>query len=56
LNKEFSFSTSKNKSDLQKVLKVQFTTPLELGLNLILQKETHNIEGKKIENGARNFN
>jgi len=37
LNQEFSFSTSRTNQICEKFLKVQFTAPLELGLNLILQ-------------------
>jgi len=37
LNQEFSFSTSRTNQICEKFLKVQFTPPLELSLNLILQ-------------------
>ena len=37
LNQEFSFSTWRTFYICEKILKVQFTHPLELGLNLILQ-------------------
>jgi len=37
LNKEFLFSTSRKNQICEKFLKVQFTPPLELGLNLVLQ-------------------
>jgi len=36
LNKGFSFSTSRTNQICEKFLKVQFSPPLELGLNLIL--------------------
>ena len=39
LNQEFSFSTSRTNQICEKILKVQFTPPLELGLNLILHLE-----------------
>jgi len=36
LNQEFSFSIPRTNQICEKILKVQFTPPLELGLNLIL--------------------